>query len=206
MYFFIEKLQSFLYKRFMEAEAIKKLPSAPNPEQDFVFSLFDYKNLHVKKLIRYLKNKSDIQLQKTIAEIFYQELLGFIGEQQDLGYFKNPLVIAVPISKWRHRERKFNQVHVLAKHFAKKYNFEYSKNIIKKTKKTQKQALIKKRKNRFLNIKNAFSLPQKNIKHVQNRDIIIVDDLITTGATLEEIKKLLEKSGARTVIAVTIAH
>ena len=133
-------------------------------------------------------------------------IIDYLSDQQELSYFKKPLVIPVPISMKRLGERGFNQTHLLAKYLAKNINSKYRKNIIKKHTTTKKQALIKNRIDRFNNVKNVFSV-KKNKKHIlQNKDIIIIDDLSTTGATLMEIKKVLKKSGARNIIAVTIAH
>jgi competence protein ComFC len=51
-----------------------------------------------------------------------------------------------------------------------------------------------------------FIVENKNMVEIKNRNIILIDDVTTTGATLKEAKKILKKSGAKNIIAFTIAH
>jgi competence protein ComFC len=73
-----------------------------------------------------------------------------------------------------------------------------------RTKETEHQAQIADRSFRLKNIRGVFEA--RNCEEIKNRNIILIDDVITTGATLSEAKKVLERAGARSVIAFTIAH
>lgn len=201
-----EKIITHIFGKKFSEKDLKILHPAPKHKEIFIFSLFDYKQNKTKKIIKYLKNNNDIFLKKEIARYMSEHILDYLSDQQELMYFKNPLVVPVPISRKRLRERGFNQTHSLAKYFAKNINGTYNKNIVKKHRTTKKQALIKNRVDRFNNVKNVFSIKTKKEHLLNNRDVIIIDDLSTTGATLMEIKKVLKKSGTRNIIAVTIAH
>jgi predicted amidophosphoribosyltransferase len=105
------------------------------------------------------------------------------------------------------REHGFNQCERVVKYIEKldKDNFfKFSYDNLIKIKENTSQAHTKNRFERMENIKNSFSVcfPEK----IANRNIILIDDVWTTGATIEEAGKELVKSGAREVMAYTIAH
>ena len=105
-------------------------------------------------------------------------------------------VISVPISKNRLLERGYNQVDEMLK--AANIKFEN----IKRVKDTKYMYKIKSYNKREQNIKNAFYI-QKN--YIQ-KNILIVDDIVTTGSTIKELKKeLIENHGAKKVIFFTVA-
>jgi len=66
------------------------------------------------------------------------------------------------------------------------------------------QAQIENRQKRIKNIIGSFAVKNKDI--IKNRNIILIDDVTTTGATLNEAKKVLREAGAKKIIAFTIAH
>ncbi len=201
-----ENIFDTIFSRSFSKKDLNSLHHAQNNEENFIFSLFDYKQNKTKQIIRHLKNNNDIFLKKEIAHLMYEFIIDYISDQQELSFFNKSLIIPVPISKKRLKERGFNQTHTIAKYLAKELNGKFSKRIIQKHKTTKKQALINNRKERFDNVKDVFSVIKKNKEIIKNKDIIIIDDLATTGATLLEIKKVLKKNNARNVIAITIAH
>lgn len=203
---FLEKIINTIFREKYPKHNLKKIHSAEKHKENWIFSLFDYKHPQMKNIIRHLKNHNDFLLKKELAQYMSDYVIDYISDQQELFYFIHPIIIPVPISKKRLRERGFNQVHLFAKYFAKNIDGIYEKGIVQKKVTTRKQALIKNRKDRFKNVQKIFSI-RENKKHlIKNQDVIIVDDLSTTGATLLEMKKILQKHGARNIIAVTIAH
>ena len=201
-----EKILSIFFEQRFSKEYLSRLHLAAQHKENWIFSVFDYQQEKTRNIIKYLKKYNDFILKQELAEYMSDFIIDYLSDQQELSYFKKPLIIPVPISKKRLQERDFNQTESLAKYFAKNINAQYKKNIIYKQNTTKKQALIKNRSDRFKNVKNVFNIKDKNKQQIKNKDIIIIDDLVTTGATLMEIKKLLKKSGARNIIAVTIAH
>ena len=83
-------------------------------------------------------------------------------------------------------------------------------NILIKIKETEHQARIKNRNVRLKNLIGSFVIKSdkqnKNVNLIRNRNIILIDDITTTGATLKEAQKILKQAGARKVIAFTVAH
>jgi len=106
---------------------------------------------------------------------------------------------AIPLAKDRLTQRGFNQSEILARLLA---GNEYPiTKLLKKVKATDSQTALDK-KERQANIRGAFAPTRK----VVGPDIVLVDDVITTGATLAEAAKTLRKAGAKTIWAMTIAH
>ena len=83
-------------------------------------------------------------------------------------------------------------------------NLKLEKNILIKPKETEHQARIKDRRERLKNLIGSFAV--KNGEKIKNKNIILIDDITTTGATLSEARKILKQYGARRIIAFTVAH
>jgi ComF family protein len=103
----------------------------------------------------------------------------------------------------RLRERGFNQAVLLARRIGKKLACEVDPHLLKKTKATPAQALLA-RDERKKNVKGAFLIA--DAKRVMGKRILLVDDVATTGATLNEAAKILVKSGAAGVEAAVAAR
>jgi len=78
------------------------------------------------------------------------------------------------------------------------------KDTLIKPKDTKHQAHIENRSERLKNIIGSFAV--KNPEAIKGKNIILIDDILTTGATLTEARKILKYSGARKVVAFTVAH
>ena len=146
-------------------------------------------------------------LAKTFAEILYTKIVKELSSLPEQEKFSNPLLVPIPISAKRRRERGYNQTELLCQEILKldrEKILSLEKNVLIKPKETEHQAQIKNRQERLQNIIGTYSL--KNREKIKGRNIILIDDVTTTGATLEEAKKLLQKFEAKKVIAFTIAH
>lgn len=110
----------------------------------------------------------------------------------------------VPIPLHRHRlmERGYNQTELLCTAFSRKISIPVKKNLLIKRKKTDAQAGLDRSK-RLVNIKGAFSCPGRFPKGAR---LLLVDDVCTTGSTLNECAQVLKKAGATHVYGFVIAH
>lgn len=166
-----------------------------------------YEHPWVKKLIWRLKYYRGRHLATRLAEIISEKLL---EELADISNFTAGddkwLVIAVPQSTTRRRTRDFNQAETLAKNLALQNNdfLEFKTGLVIKTKDTLPQAKILNRKKRLENVRGSFATTKA--EGVYGRRVIIVDDVITTGATVSEIKRVLKDAGARVVLGIAVAH
>jgi len=188
----------------------KCLASFPEPEREnknWVFSLFDYRHPGVKKTIWLLKYKSKKRLAEVLGEILYEKILVELADLVQFENFQNPLLIPIPLSRERYRSRGFNQSEILCEKifmFDTNQNLRIENKVLVKTRSTEQQAHIKNRKERLENLSGSFMV--KNKEKIKGRNLILIDDVTTTGATLEEARKVLRSSGARKIIAFTVAH
>lgn len=114
---------------------------------------------------------------------------------------KADIVTPVPLHNFRMLQRKYNQAAMLAKKMAQLRKVKYEI-LLKRTKNTGTQGNLSPNM-RKKNVKNAFSICEKC--DIKGKKIIIVDDVMTTGATLNECAKTLKKAGAKEVYVVALA-
>ena len=105
---------------------------------------------------------------------------------------KYDIIIIVPISKQRKRDRGYNQSELVAKEISKIIQVPIAKKILYKTKNTVPQSSLNK-KQREENAKGVYKI--KNIEKVQNKRILIIDDIYTTGNTVNECANILIQKG-----------
>ncbi len=112
-------------------------------------------------------------------------------------------IVPVPLSKKRLIERGFNQSHLLARALSEKLSTKVVPDLLIKTKHTPAQSLLD-RKERLRNQKGAFAIQKRKDKRIPGT-VLLVDDVITTGATMNECSKVLKRAGVRRVYAVVLA-
>ncbi|KKR07349.1 MAG: hypothetical protein UT32_C0012G0012 [Parcubacteria group bacterium GW2011_GWC2_39_14] len=114
----------------------------------------------------------------------------------------NKLLIPIPLHKKRFLERGFNQSELLAEELGQRFHCQVENKLLKRIRYTAQQAKLT-RTERLENIKEAFiagSISQ-NLE-----EVILVDDVVTTGSTLSEAAKALKQVGIKKVIAVAVCH
>ena len=194
-------------------------PPALRESADWIFPLFDYRHPPIKKSLWFLKYKNKKRLAGIFAEMMYGKIIEELSELSVMKNFQNPVLIPIPLSLKRYRERGYNQAELICEELVKldsnsnlchgvdvktKRNFYLEKNVLIKIKETEHQVNIKDRRDRLKNLSDSFSV--KNPEIIKDKNIILIDDVLTTGATLTEAKKILKSFGAKKVIAFTVAH
>ncbi len=113
------------------------------------------------------------------------------------------LVIPVPLHPQRLRERGFNQALLLAKELSRRTGIPYRMQVLEKTKPTVPQVSLNGRE-REKGVKGAFHLMDEG--EVKEKGILVVDDVYTTGATVNECARVLLAGGAKRVDVFTLVH
>lgn len=193
---------------YLCTECLNNLQEAERESLKWIFPIYDYRDPIIKKAIWLLKYKNKRKITKILSEALYPRILEELSEITLLENFHNPILIPIPLAPKRKKERGFNQAELVCQHLAKldasNKNFTLITNVLIKPKDTIHQAHIHNRKDRLENLLGSFSV--KNADLIKNRNIILIDDITTTGATLSEAKKVLREHGAKKIIAFTIAH
>ncbi len=186
---------------------LQSIPPPPYSESKDIISLFDYRNRIIRKALWALKYRGGRRMGKILGGVMYTRVIETIKSEKATNDFNQPILIPIPLSKKRLKERGFNQSEVLAEelsHKDQRKNFTIETSVLYRARDTGSQALIKDREARMNNVKRCFAVNNKN--KILGKNIILIDDITTTGATLEEAKKVLVDSGAKHVISFTVAH
>ncbi|MCQ2382608.1 MAG: ComF family protein [Clostridia bacterium] len=163
------------------------------------FSPFIYEE-PIRNMILKLKYASNGFIAKALAPYLAAVYIQKIKNLFD----KPPIIIPVPLHRSRHHERGYNQSAVLAKELSGYLNLPVVTNILIRNKKT----IIQKKMDaasRASNLRNAFTVDPTKIKEIQNQNILLIDDVYTTGATTHECATTLRHNSVRNVIILTIA-
>jgi len=187
---------------------VEKLSKAREIESENLIVLFDYKDPLVKTMIWELKYKGNRKIAQKFAEILVDVLNHELAERAVFENFKNPWLIPIPISNKRRRERGWNQIEILAEEIMKLNTenlCEYSPKVLIKHIHTDSQARTHATKReRLENLSNSMSV--QGGTYVRGRNIILLDDVTTTGSTFTEAKRVLKESGAKKILCVALAH
>lgn len=109
------------------------------------------------------------------------------------------VILPVPLHSKRERQRGYNQSLILARHLGERYGLTVRTNLIKRIRNTPSQALSTP-KERFTNLRDAFRASSK----CKGLNILLVDDVITTGSTSSECSKALKEAGANKVYLAAV--
>lgn len=112
------------------------------------------------------------------------------------------IIIPVPISRKRLKQRGYNQSYLIAKELAKMLNIELDDRILKKIKNNSAQSVLNKIE-REHNVNNVYKL--FNNKNIIGKRILLVDDIYTTGSTVNECSKILKMAKVERVDVLTLA-
>ncbi|MDR7209523.1 ComF family protein [Flavobacterium piscis] len=179
-------------------EAVKKFYGKIEIEHASAFLYFNKKGI-VQELIHNLKYKDQEEIGTVLGNWYVEDLKGL-----DL---KIPFdsIVPVPLHKKKFKERGYNQVTTFGKSLAKGLNIQYNDSVLyrKKHSKTQSKKNLS---GRSENIENMFDVI--SMEENQNKHFLIVDDVLTTGATLEACSRaLLKIPGARiSIVCMAMAH
>jgi ComF family protein len=118
---------------------------------------------------------------------------------------KYDLLLAVPLHRRRRRDRQFNQSELLALRLSQLSDIEFLRECLKRTRHTYQQAKLEKDE-RWHNVKDAFSIMSGNETNIDGKHILLVDDIVTTGATVYEASRPLFATGAVKVDIFSLAY
>ena len=152
-------------------------------------------NEPTRALVHAFKYEKYLNIAPYFAEVMYRIYRKYPE------YREASFLVPVPIYKSRQRRRGFNQAEVLAKHLGKICGIPVL-NALVRIKNTESQTKLT-REQRKENILSAFALAKGVENKIKKEALILIDDVCTTSATLEECARVLKAAGAREVLAIT---
>jgi competence protein ComFC len=183
--------------------------SAPQSVSDLgedTIAIFPYSDTQARDLIWELKYRKNNVLVKSLAAILLDVLRQELSDRALFDNFKTPLLIPMPMSKKRRLERGWNQTEAVCealKDLDTENAFEYAPDILEKVRHTESQTELEKHE-RLNNLAN--SMKVRDPERLKDRNVILLDDVTTTGASFNEACRVLYASGTKKILCVALAH
>lgn len=175
-----------LHQRLLNVQSLK-----------FAFSYLKFvKSGKVQKLMHYYKYKNFPEIGETLGRWFGKDI-------QEAGIAHDwDLIVPVPLHQKKLKKRGYNQSAYFGRGLAYSLNLICLENAMQRIKFSTTQTR-KGKVERWKNVEQIFAVA--DIENIQNKHVLLVDDIITTGATLEACALQLENEGARSISVATIA-
>lgn len=172
-----------------------------SPAFDYVYSPLCYEN-DVIRLVHQLKFNEKITFSRSLSEMMHKCWVSKTEEKNSADVIDIlDCLMPVPLYKSRMRQRGFNQSIELSRVISKKLNVPIECNTVNRRRSTESQTglnITQRRKN----IKGAFEV----VKKISAKDVLIIDDVMTTGSTVDELARVLKKEGVKRVGVLCLAR
>ena len=174
-------------------DCLGKINRPDTPYLNGIHIAANYQDLVLKKALWMLKYQGVKQLAKPLAELIRERIWKKLETE-------NWLLVPVPLSKNKLRHRGYNQAEMIAGELSGNVRAD----ILFKKFHTKSQVEVKNKEERLANIIGSFEV--RNPETIRGKKIILIDDVLTTGATMREAKKVLKQAGAKKVVGVAVAR
>ena len=158
-------------------------------------SAFSYRG-PARSLVKALKYRGLRRVAEVMADLTLEDLA-----EKGITFGKRAWVVPIPLSFLRQNERGFNQAELFAQSLAKSLKIKILPSLLRRVKNTPSQTTLS-REERSHNIQGVFAATRR----IRKKDILLVDDVLTTGSTAREAAKTLKKKGANQVWVLTFAR
>jgi ComF family protein len=165
------------------------------PSVSSIIVACSYQSPVVKEIIHSFKYLGMTEFSEYCADLVSQRL-------SKIKMPKNLVIVPVPLHRYRCRQRGFNQAELIARSLSEKLKVSGG-DALARIKKTKNQVGLF-RDQRLINLTGAFSCVDQEL--ILGKNILLVDDVVTTGSTLNECAKVLKQAGAKSVIGVVVAR
>ena len=152
----------------------------------------------LKEAIHAFKYDGIKELAEPLSQLFIKALAS-----SQFSFLKKGIFVPIPLFTAHQNERGFNQSEILVNALFRQQKIKIENSVLFKTENTQNQMKLKKAE-RLKNLKGAFEV--KNKLQISGEEIVLVDDVMTTGATLFECAKVLHRAGAKRVFGLVLAR
>jgi len=171
-----------------------------NNNLNSILCCMDYQNPIVKELIHKFKYQKITSLKDIFENILNQSL-----EKYKNTFNQDWILIPVPLHTFKQRIRGFNQSEILSNSISKILNIKSYNNILIRFKNNPPQANQEDIQKRKQNAKNIFKINENTKYLINNKNIILIDDVFTTGSTLNECATILKQNNVNKIISICLA-
>ena len=163
---------------------------------DDAFAYFTlYPDSHMEKIIHHIKYSGMRRLGTFMGRILAER----INIDQHYNY-----IIPVPLHKIRVRERHYNQSDYISTGIGEALGIEVLSKAVSRIRYTKSQTHLN-RQQRIENVKGAFEINSDYFEKIKDKNLIVFDDIVTTGSTINEVIRILKENGAGKILAVCLA-
>lgn len=170
-------------------------------DSEDVFSIYTfYPDSQMEKIVHNIKYSGMKNLGTFMGELTGQEL----AQEMKIDSSGYDFIIPVPLHKVRIRERHYNQSDYIAKGISKKLGTEVLSEAVSRIRYTKTQTHLT-RAERIENVKGAFIINDEYKEILKGKNFILVDDVVTTGSTVNEVIRILTENGAGNILTICLA-
>jgi len=229
----LEKIANLLLPKEKKVQLLEKLgpdglfaniPRAENfdIDTDKIKAIFNYKTVLCRQAIWEIKYRANKKLIRDFSLLLYDFILEELTDLQTFHNFRNIILLPIPSTPTRLKEKGFNQCILICQELIKidqernGQTFAMAKDFLLKKVDTARQSHVSNRKTRLKNVVNTFvvnktsgqGLALSDPKKCQSLSFLIIDDVITTGATMNEAFRALHQAGIppRKIRGYALAH
>jgi competence protein ComFC len=194
------------FEALSPAEFLTQYNPILNKTAELTYYLLPYREEYINNAIWEIKYRKNSTIAALLCKTLYDELLEELSELSVMKNFTDPVLVPIPLSEKRLKERGFNQSEFIVKEILaidQKRTLSSSTALIK-IKDTKSQAESENKQARIQNLKDCFTVQRP--EEIKGKNIILIDDVMTTGTTFNETKRTLARAGAKKVMCVALAH
>ncbi|MFA6255478.1 MAG: phosphoribosyltransferase family protein [Patescibacteria group bacterium] len=173
---------------------------APNQSLTGVWLAADYRQPLLIKVLHTFKYSFVVCLGQDLAEVLIR-FLSFKIKQKEISGFD--LVIAIPLAKRRRLWRGFNQAEILAAEISRHFSWSNKSDLLFRKYYNRPQVGLK-AVDRIINVKGIFCVQRSDL--LKNKKVLLIDDVVTTGATMQECAKVIKEAGAKEIWGLAVAR
>lgn len=189
--------------RQVTAEELGELMKPERHARDlWIYTLWPYREPKIRACIKAIKYYGQYEVAKRMGTLAAEYILEFLNDQRRLGGLDEPTLVPIPCSPQRLRKRGYNQAAWIAEVIAKEISLRCEPGLLARTERPSQAELQP--HERAKNVAGAFYVPPD--VSVENRTILLVDNMASSGSTLRDARRALLEAGAKNVIAIALSY
>jgi ComF family protein len=173
-----------------------ELCRGPRPLDLYFWGIYDEE---LKECILQFKFHGSLELGKKLSKMAFSVL------EDRLRQNRYDLIVSIPLHKARERERRFNQSDIIARDFSENMGIAFCPDTLIRRRATNQQAKLAE-KDRWNNVRDAFVISGGSKEKLGGRRVLLIDDIVTTGATIYEASHPILQAGARRLDIFSLAY